>query len=77
MASGRVRLAARPRPSLADASKWQALVGRREEEASEPPEVVADEGLLGQGEEVAGWPPEVLTSEGGGQPAEGGCRPPA
>ena len=53
------------------------MVGRREEEASQPPEVLAGKGVVTRGEEVVGRPPEVLAGEGGGRPAEGGCRPPA
>ena len=77
MAGGRVRLAARLRPSLAGVSRWQALVGRQEEEASQPPEVLAGEGVVGRDEEGAGRLPEVLTGEGGDRPAEGGCQSPA
>ena len=36
MAGGRVRLAAHPKPSLAGASRWQALVGPREERPASP-----------------------------------------
>ena len=77
MAGGRVRLAARPRPSLAGPSRWQVLVVRREEEVNQPPKVLAGKGMVGRGEEVAGRPPDVLVDEGGGQPAEEECRPPA
>ena len=52
-------------------------IHKHPEEASQPPEVLAGEGVIGWGEEVAGRPPEVLAGEGGGRPAEGGCRPPA
>ena len=77
MAGGRVRLATRLRPSLAGASRWQALVNQREEEASQSPDVLAGKEVVSRGEEVAGWPPEALTGEGGGRPAEGGYRRPA
>ena len=38
----------------------ERMVGRREEEASQPLEVLAGEEVIGRGEEVTGWPPEVL-----------------
>ena len=77
MAGGRVRLAACSRPSLASANRWQALVGRREEEAIQPSEMLAGEGVVGRSEEMEGQSPKVLTGEGDGRPMEGGCRPPA
>ena len=48
------------------------MVGRREEEASQPPKVLAGKEVIGRGEEVAGQPTEVLAGNGGGRPAQEG-----
>ena len=42
------------------------MVGWREEEANQFPEVLAGKGRVSRGKEVTGRPPEVFASEGGG-----------